>query len=64
MFSEGFHRVVWFSKKFKGDLIPKLHQFLWHTIASFIEKEPCTKFDGVLLNFHEHMKLPNFERSN
>ena len=26
---------------------------LWHVFVNFMEKEPCTKFCGVLISFHE-----------
>ena len=39
-------------------------QFLWHNFNDFMEKEPCTKFCGVLIHSsHEVMKLQSFESS-
>ena len=35
--------------------------FLWHNFNDFMEKEPCTKFCGVLISSHEVLKLQNFE---
>ena len=36
--------------------------FLWHEFYDFMEKEPCTKFCGVLIHSsHEVMKLQSFE---
>ena len=36
--------------------------FLWHEFNDFMEKEPCTKFCGVLIrSSHEVMKLQSFE---
>ena len=29
--------------------------------VSYLEKEPCTKLCGVLISFHEVMKLQSFE---
>ena len=29
--------------------------------VTFTEKEPCTKFCGVLISFHEVMKLLSFK---
>ena len=26
---------------------------LWHVFVNFMEKEPCAKFCGVLISFHE-----------
>ena len=37
--------------------------FLWHNFNDFMEKEPCTKFCGVLTSSHEVMKLQSFESS-
>ena len=37
--------------------------FLWNIIANLMEKEPCTKFCGVLLRFLEVIKLQSIEFS-
>ena len=37
----------------KEDLRPKTSPlFLWHIFINSMEKEPCTKFCGVLISFH------------
>ena len=35
--------------------------FLWHIFVDFMDKEPCTKFCGVLIRFREVVKLQSFE---
>ena len=39
----------------------KTPQFLWHNFNDFMEKELCIKFCGVVISFHEGMKLQSFE---
>ena len=31
--------------------------FSWHIFVNLMEKEPCAKFCGVLVRFHELIKL-------
>ena len=33
---------------------------LWHIFVSFTEKESCIKFCGILIRFHEVIKLHTF----
>ena len=40
-----------------------LPMFLWNNFVNFMEKDPCTKFCGVLIRFHEVIKLQSFEFS-
>ena len=35
--------------------------FLCHNFNDFMEKEPCTKFCGVVISSHEVMKLQSSE---
>ena len=35
--------------------------FLWHILISFMKKEPCANFRGVLMRFHEVIKLQSLE---
>ena len=41
---------------FKGDLRSKTHH-CFYGIDDFMEKEPCTKFYGVLMSSQEVMKF-------
>ena len=45
--------------RFKGEMRPKTNVplFLCHEFNDFMEKEPCTKFCGVVISSHEVMKL-------
>ena len=45
----------------KGDLRPKLHPCFYDIFINFMEKEPYTKFCGVLINFNEVMKLQSVD---
>ena len=48
--------------KFQGDLKPKLYPQSYDIfLVNFTEKEPFTKFEGVLISFHEVIKLQSFE---
>ena len=35
--------------------------FLCHILISFMKKEPCANFRGVLMRFHEVIKLQSLE---
>ena len=43
--------------RFKGELRLKNHPFLCYNFNDFMEKEPCTKFCGVVISSHEVIKL-------
>ena len=45
-----------------GDLRPKLQPcFYEEKKRNFMEEEPCTKFCGVVVKFHEVIKLQGFK---
>ena len=51
----------------KGDLRPKLHlcfyPYMPYIFVNFMEKEPCTRFHGLLVRIHEVIELQSFEFS-
>ena len=49
-------------RNLKGDLSPKRHPGFYGTFFFNVMKENlCTKFCGILISFHEVIKLPSFE---
>ena len=50
------HRYI-FSR---GPEAKKSPLFSWHNFNDFMEKEPCTKFCGVLISSHECYEVAKF----